>query len=180
MMIRFLHNKKAVSPLIATVLLIAFAVALGAVVMNWGRGYVEDTQQFARERSDAEVTCTTEIDLNVISIDLVQQVCYNSTDQNVGEWNVTIILENAGSREIDDIQGRVISTGSRIPYAPFINVSIDAGRAKLITFIHNESDFGGIAQIALSPIIRLGGKEIVCSGSQLKLIDIQSCNEVFG
>jgi len=32
----FLNSKKGVSPLIATVLLVAFAVALGSVVMNWG------------------------------------------------------------------------------------------------------------------------------------------------
>lgn len=31
-------NKKAISPLIATLLLVAFAVALGAVVMNWSQG----------------------------------------------------------------------------------------------------------------------------------------------
>lgn len=42
----FLFNKKVgkrgISPLIATVLLVAFAVALGAVVMNWAKG-VEET-----------------------------------------------------------------------------------------------------------------------------------------
>lgn len=43
----FLFNKKVgkrgISPLIATVLLVAFAVALGAVVMNWAKG-VEETK----------------------------------------------------------------------------------------------------------------------------------------
>src|SRR3989338_10278026 len=33
---KILNSKKGVSPLIATILLIAFAVALGSVVMNWG------------------------------------------------------------------------------------------------------------------------------------------------
>jgi flagellin-like protein len=31
-------SRKGLSPLIATVLLIAFAVALGVMVMNWGKG----------------------------------------------------------------------------------------------------------------------------------------------
>ena len=35
-MLMIFKSKKGVSPLIATVLLIAFAVALGSVVMNWG------------------------------------------------------------------------------------------------------------------------------------------------
>ncbi len=34
-------NKKAVSPLIATFLLLVFSIALGSVVMSWGKGYVE-------------------------------------------------------------------------------------------------------------------------------------------
>ncbi len=33
---RIFNSKKGVSPLIATILLIAFAVALGSVIMNWG------------------------------------------------------------------------------------------------------------------------------------------------
>ena len=37
-------SKRAISPLVATVMLIAFAVALGAVVMNWGKGYIEETK----------------------------------------------------------------------------------------------------------------------------------------
>ena len=35
-MLNVFSSKKGVSPLIATILLIAFAVALGSVVMNWG------------------------------------------------------------------------------------------------------------------------------------------------
>lgn len=52
-------RKRGVSPLIATVLLIAFAVALGAIVMNWGRTYVEDTQEFAREGSEGDLVCSS-------------------------------------------------------------------------------------------------------------------------
>lgn len=34
-------NKKALSPLVATLLLVIFAIALGSVVMSWGKEYVE-------------------------------------------------------------------------------------------------------------------------------------------
>lgn len=39
-------GNKGISPLIATVLLIAFSVALGAVVMSWGETYIEEKAQF--------------------------------------------------------------------------------------------------------------------------------------
>ena len=38
-------NKKAVSPLVATLLLVVFAIALGSVVMSWGKAYVESATE---------------------------------------------------------------------------------------------------------------------------------------
>lgn len=34
-------KKKSISPLVATIILLAFAVALGSVVMSWGKGLIE-------------------------------------------------------------------------------------------------------------------------------------------
>ncbi|MBU0627976.1 MAG: hypothetical protein KKC75_02210 [Nanoarchaeota archaeon] len=34
-------DKKALSPLVATLLLVVFALAIGTVTMNWGKSYVE-------------------------------------------------------------------------------------------------------------------------------------------
>ncbi|MCK4521122.1 MAG: hypothetical protein KAU20_00995 [Nanoarchaeota archaeon] len=36
-----LNNKKAVSPLVATILLVAFALILGTITMNLGKSYIE-------------------------------------------------------------------------------------------------------------------------------------------
>ena len=37
-------NKKALSPLMATILLVVFALVIGMVTMNLGKGYVEETE----------------------------------------------------------------------------------------------------------------------------------------
>jgi hypothetical protein len=34
-------NKKALSPLVATILLVIFSLAIGTITMNWGKNYVE-------------------------------------------------------------------------------------------------------------------------------------------
>ena len=34
-------NKRGLSPLVATVLLVVFALVIGTVTMNWGKNYVE-------------------------------------------------------------------------------------------------------------------------------------------
>jgi hypothetical protein len=37
-------NKKAMSPLIATVLLVVFALLIGTATMSWGRNYVKNIE----------------------------------------------------------------------------------------------------------------------------------------
>jgi flagellin-like protein len=42
---KFLRSKKALSPLIATILLVVFALVIGTITMNWGRSYVEKIKE---------------------------------------------------------------------------------------------------------------------------------------
>ena len=61
-------NKRGISPIVATVLLIAFAVALGAMIMNWSSN-IGDTEETGCE--DLVITETTplcELDNKIIPI----------------------------------------------------------------------------------------------------------------
>jgi len=40
-----LGNKRALSPLLATILLLVFALVIGTITINWGRSYVEKIQE---------------------------------------------------------------------------------------------------------------------------------------
>lgn len=42
-------NKKALSPLIATVLLVAFALVIGTITMKWGENYVDEINEQGKE-----------------------------------------------------------------------------------------------------------------------------------
>jgi len=48
-------NKRAISPLVATILLLAFAIALGSVVMAWGKGLIEKAGTAEQPGQDADV-----------------------------------------------------------------------------------------------------------------------------
>ncbi len=84
-----INSKKGVSPLVATVLLIAFAVALGSIVMSWGRNYVEDAQTFAGERSNIQYECATVVDFSINRIIF---------DSDLNEVKITV--ENNAETEI--------------------------------------------------------------------------------
>lgn len=79
-------NKKGISPLIATVLLIGFVVAVAAVVMLWGKGFVKERAEKEGALSQAQLEC------NLIEIEI----------------NDDLSVTNIGSRTID---GFIIRNG---------------------------------------------------------------------
>jgi flagellin-like protein len=175
---RIFRSRKAVSPLIATVLLIAFAVALGAVVMNWGRGYVEDTANIARERSDTEVKCASEVDIDIVEIDGTPQVCYNDTGTEI---NVSFIVENKKAKDVEEISARVIGDATRVPLivdlGPDSNLTVN--QAKYLSLKYNETDYGFPQQLKLTPTIKVGGTDVACPSSSEIATNIKSCSEIW-
>lgn len=184
-------SRKAVSPLIATVLLIAFAVALGAVVMNWGRGYVEDTANLARERSDAEVTCTAEVDLSIVDIDNAPQVCWNQTGGLNNNASVEFILENRKAKRIEGVEIRIIGTASRVPYTSQNvtnsagtaltdeDLALDENEAQYMELTYDYDIYGSPNQVKITPIIKAGGNDVSCSSNSEVVTDVKACTEVW-
>ncbi len=62
-------NKKGISPLIATVLLIGFTVALAAVVITWGSGFVQRITTGTEDRTTRTVTCTSDVNFEITKVD---------------------------------------------------------------------------------------------------------------
>jgi len=68
---------KAVSPLIATIILIALTVALGAIIVGWAKGYVSN--QVTNLGAQVEIL----------------QVTYNNSN-----GNISILVQNIGSTQL--------------------------------------------------------------------------------
>ncbi len=77
-------SKKGMSPLIATVLLIAFAVALGAMIMNWSAGVAPDEDHVT-------VSCAE------IKIANTKNVC-------ISENKLMYSLRNEGDARVDSVR----------------------------------------------------------------------------
>ena len=58
-------HKKGISPLIATVLLLGFTVALAAVIMTWGLDYIKSTTEKTGETTDKALMCTNELGFEI-------------------------------------------------------------------------------------------------------------------
>jgi flagellin-like protein len=99
-------DKKAVSPLIATVLLIAFAVALGAIVMNWGESFVRETQTTAEEGSEGRLDCTLMVDFEAVNAKY-----YENDGQKNGTF--TVLIRNSGDRQIEEFVAQIFTNTTR-------------------------------------------------------------------
>ena len=98
-------NKKAITPLMVTLLLVSFAVAVGVVVMNIGQAQVEEG-----------AVCPVDIGFVFSSIGGKEQYCYDQTKQvfsftvenginaNIEELLVNIIGEEKARMFKDEIE----------------------------------------------------------------------------
>lgn len=64
------YKKRGISPLIATVLLIGFVIALLIIVMLWGRSYIEEVKQKEGTIALQKLSCSTDIGIDVTNINI--------------------------------------------------------------------------------------------------------------
>jgi flagellin-like protein len=169
-----MRSKKAVSPLIATVLLIAFAVALGAVVMNWGRSYVEDTAKFAKEKSTTEIKCSTDVRMDFLKVKDEKRICYsNSTDPKYLEF----FIENRGTSDIYGLQVNIIGGDEvNITDLDLKDNPIKRSRIYKMAELNYTEDINVVEQVNIIPKIKIEGAVISCPANSLEIADINECD----
>ncbi len=175
-MVKRRFNKRGIAPLIATVLLIAFAVALGAVVMNWGRSYVEDTAALAKKSSSGQVECSTDVALHINKV-----LCGGSPSNGVCDLSsdgLKITVENKKAKKIygftikvmdQDGIGLTYPVGLKDPddfkiNPEHYNLSLEPFEVKKLiiphdSFSHVDPDAGKVYEIKIIPYILPGDDE---------------------
>ena len=156
-------NKRGVSPLIATVLLISFAVALGAVVLNWGRNL--DIPKPGDKCADISIKLRTANNL---------QVCYSVSGQDV---YIHFIIDNSGNIDIDGL-GIWITGEKATKLLEFNEFSIKKGELLDINDDSVKYDFnayGSIKNIQFFPKVKIGDSIDICTRSSVKADKIGAC-----
>lgn len=112
-------NKKGIEPLIATVLLIGFTVALAAVIMTWGGGFVRDMTTNTEQNTQSALRCT-QLSFEIISA------------KTTG-----LTIENRGSIDIKSFVFRVYDQNDIVtaPPAPTGNYYLPTQSIKTYAFV---------------------------------------------
>ena len=142
------NNKRGISPLVATILLIAFAVSIGALIMNWTSSDISNIVK-GSSCSDASI--------NLLS------ACQNNE-------SIMISIKNQGEIDINAITLRgTVSRG----YDYIVPSSFLSGSESKILNIKkenfNETNF------KILPIILSGQDELVCSSQAIENIQLDQC-----
>ena len=157
-----LKNKRGVSPLVATLLLVLLATALGVVAMSWGRAQLEEGSY-----------CPVAIEMKVIELNQEPQICYAGKEET---GFVKFLVENGPNVEVHSVNFRVI--GAKDIYVVELpDSSMKKGYPLLEEVPYNFNLFGDIRQIKLTPriIVFPGEDPVLCPEQALIIEDIKVC-----
>jgi flagellin-like protein len=112
-------NKKGISPLIATVLIIGFTIVIAALVITWGTNLFKRTQESSGRTSEVSTACAELIiGLNVDVLNLYPAVGT--------ERNMTLKVDNSGTRDMNGFMLRIYGKGETTAQSLDTSIAADA------------------------------------------------------
>lgn len=158
-------SKTGVSPLIATVLLIAFAVALGSVILNWG---------FSLQLGKPADRCGN-VKITVRETG-AGDVCFGGSGAN---GYINFIIDNTGTADISGLA--VWITGEKgTSFFDIDNISIKKSslyekKDRMVTY--NFMEYGNIEQVQFIPKIKLEQALYICPKNAVNAEKISACTQ---
>ena len=143
------------SPLLVTIFLVAFAVALGAMVMSWG------SSAGARDSSSCK-----EVEISPQMVSGSELVCF---DASAGK--VKVVIANTGSLALEAVVNRQVNTDFSIN-----DISIPASSLGVGQVLSTDLFLvPGPARIELIPAISVLNERVLCTSKALIREDIPPC-----
>lgn len=144
-----MNLKRGVSPLIATIVLISFTIAIGSLVINWGKQFITAQTQGLQQ---AGVECQKE------NIEIVESKWDNTNKK------LSIIIRNMG-----DVEFKASTINIYLDNASVYSISEDTGflielnKSQVKSFSFSKGDYGILGNIDTTQ-------------SKIKYIEIPSSN----
>lgn len=153
-----IRGKKGISPLLATVLLIGFTVALVGLLILWGRSYVEERAAKEDALAQAKLQCQN-LKFSVVD-----------TDATGYPNRIEVVIKNEGNKKIDGFMFRVVGdTGSAPAFEHTKAVSGLDQETYIIATSSKEAEIGDISDGIISVLPRIkvaSGVYVPCSDKE--------------
>lgn len=150
--------KKAIAPIVATLLLLGFAVAIGVVVMNFGRAQVEVT-----------ATCAVSTDLHFVEKAGKKQLCYDATKSAL-----SVVLENGQNIKIHSV-GLALKGSEGTATQELGDAQMDKGGSYLKNIPYSKEKSGELWQVSFTPKVFINKEVLSCTEQTISLSTIVDC-----
>lgn len=150
-------NKKGISTIIASTLILCTAVILAVIILAWGGAFSKGLLKHAEETSERVTACESGVNVNI------KYAC-------VKEDSITLMVESLGSRKIAGLIIRVL--GSSGGYQQEIEEEMNVADLKRFDIARHEA--GVLNTIELLPKVDILGKIEIC-GVKDKETNIIEC-----
>lgn len=150
-------KRKGITPLMAGLLLLSFAVAVGVVVMNLGKAQVEE-----------DAVCPLRIGLHAAVISDKEQLCYNA-----GSKQFSFTVENGVNTAVTGLVVSVIGTG-KAETAEFSDTIAKAG-SYVGQVAYDSQAAGEIRQVKITPTMRVQEEELICPEEAIVVEGVREC-----
>lgn len=170
--------KKAISPILATVLLIVMAIVMGGIIMNFSEDSTVDLKDKASKQIDRSIKCSLDISVKIYeTTNNEKYICYNRSGSN----NLEVIIENQGNEAIKGVRIFLLDYNDNIKTINSLaklaghnitkyNVSInETDESTLFTFPPNK--------VIINPILDYSGDTIdICANNKIEVDEIEVCS----
>ncbi len=146
--------RKGMTPLVATILLVAFSVGLGALVMSWGEDYIEQKAEFVQGVQEVKIGCDA-AGFSLMMIGGRAQVC--TADNAINVW-----LDNGPNTALYNVHARIAGRDG-VDVVEDILPGPLSPEGSIKAIIPYNPGIGPLLQLKLIPKLFSGGNVISCS-----------------
>ena len=159
-------SRKGITPLVATILLVAFSVGLGALVMSWGEEYIEQKAEFVQGTAEIKSGCDAS-KINVIQIGGQVQAC-------VGRDVLQLWIDNGPDMDLYNIHARIAGERSIDVIGEILEGPLLKSNA-IKAEVPYDTSIGKILQVKLTPKIWTGKDIAICAQSAINVERLPVC-----
>ena len=168
-----LRIKKAISPLIAAVLLVVIVVTIGAAVMALVRNYLTEGEKQVTVGKES-IKCGRDTSIELVLVNNNYQICNgtHATDPDLASLN--FYIENTGTTDVIDAQVRIVGTSGIFQNDSVLNDTLLMGHTVLVNMSYSPASVGRFREVKIVPRINLPGitEHAFCSDSGIKITSI--------